>query len=85
MRINNTDLKENKHRYTIEELEENVDHLNLGVILSTQTLTPEFCIKHYLNDVDVEESYKFTETYIVAKQPHITIEQLLVKTETNVA
>ena len=50
--INNIDLYNNK--YTIYDLENNINNLNLCAILQTQVLTIEFCAKYLL---DFNEAY----------------------------
>lgn len=80
MYISNEDLFKNKHKYTTEELEENLDHLWLKNILATQTLTAEFCVKHMLNaqmpDVDYEEWLYFTDYTVLTRQKHLTEDDL---------
>ena len=75
--LTNNDLRHNQ--YDIETLERNIDNLNHKTLLITQKLTAEFCIK-YLYVADIysgdEDSYLFDITYILAYQPHITIEEL---------
>jgi hypothetical protein len=77
MKITNTDLLNNK--YSIDILEENVSTLDEKILLVTQTLTPEFCIK-YILDMDIdsggEESYIFDICYILHFQKHITKKEL---------
>lgn len=76
MKIENKDLYYRK--YTIEELEENVDNFEPRSLLSTQVLTPEFCIKYILNEdyaSCIEDTYLYD--YDVLKyQKHITKEDL---------
>lgn len=76
MKIENNDLYYNK--YTIEQLEENINNLEVRSLLSTQTLTPEFCVKYILSDdyaSCVEDTYLYD--YDVLKyQKHITKEAL---------
>lgn len=77
MRITNMDLLKNK--YSMDILEENINHLSEKTILATQTLTPEFCVKFIL-DLDTEsggeESYIFDVNYILKFQKHITKKEL---------
>jgi len=79
MKVTNTDLLKNKHKYSIEVLEENIEHLDEKILLATQKLTPEFCVKHIL-DLDIEsggeESYIFDVCYILEFQKHITEKEL---------
>ena len=65
-------------KYTIDILEKNVDKLNKKVLLCTQTLTAEFCVKYILEtDIDsgIEDSYIFDKKYILERQSHITEEE----------
>ena len=53
-------------KYTMDVLEKNMDRLNKKVLLCTQTLTAEFCVKHILEmDIDSgsEDSYIFYTAY----------------------
>ena len=80
MKVTNTDLLKNKYKYSIEILEENIEHLDEKILLATQKLTPEFCVK-YILDLDIEgggeESYIFDICYILSFQKHITEKELL--------
>jgi len=65
-------------KHTMDVLEKNVDRLNKKVLLCTQTLTAEFCVKHILEtDIDSgsEDSYIFDKKYILKRQKHITEEE----------
>lgn len=65
-------------KYTMDVLEKNMDRLNKKVLLCTQTLTAEFCVKHILEmDIDSgsEDSYIFDKNYILERQEHITEEE----------
>ena len=53
MKVTNTDLLKNKYKYSIGTLEENVEYLDKKILLATQKLTPEFCVK-YILDLDIE-------------------------------
>jgi hypothetical protein len=81
MRITDSDLLKNKNKYTIEEILENVDHLNVKLLLYTQILTEDFCVEYILdmrmNSGD-EDSYLLCEDYILKKQPHLD-EKLFLK------
>ncbi len=48
MDITNMDLYNNK--FNIETLEKNINKLDLNTILSTQTLTVDFCINYIMNE-----------------------------------
>jgi len=79
MKVTNTDLLTNRNKYSIDILENNVNHLDEKILLATQTLTPEFCVK-YILDLDIEgggeESYIFDVCYILTFQKHITEKEL---------
>ena len=81
MKVTNTDLLNNRYKYSIDVLEENIveNHLDEKILLATQTLTPEFCVK-YILDLDIEgggeESYIFDICYILSFQKHITEKEL---------
>lgn len=74
--ITNKDLFNNK--YSIDILEKNINMLNKKIILFTQILTAEFCVK-YILDLDIdsgsEDSYIFDKNYILESQPHISNEE----------
>ena len=75
-KINNNDLLQNK--YDLNIIEENILHLNKKILLCTQKLTANFCIKYILNlDIDSgsEDSYIFDKNYILERQEHITEEE----------
>jgi hypothetical protein len=77
--ITDTDLINNKNFYDIDILEFNIKNLNKKILLSTQKLTPEFCIK-YILDMDIdsgsEDSYIYDIDYILYFQKHITHEEM---------
>jgi hypothetical protein len=75
-RICDNNLFENK--YDLNILENNIDHLDIKIVLFTQKLTADFCVKYIFNpDIDSgsEDSYIFDKCYILAEQPHITEEE----------
>ena len=80
MKVTNTDLLNNRYKYSIDILEQNIDLLDEKILVSTQKLTPEFCVKYILN-LDIEgggeESYTLDVCYILTKQPHITEKELM--------
>ena len=82
MKVTNTDLLNNRYKYSIDILEQNIveNHLDEKILLATQTLTPEFCVK-YILDLDIEsggeESYIFDVCYILGFQKHITEKELM--------
>jgi len=77
--ISNDQLSK-KNQYAIEILEHNASHLELGKLLKTQVLTPEFCITYILNPEKhgscAEDTY-FGDSDILIYQKHITQEQLM--------
>mgnify|MGYP003988757225 FL=1 len=46
--ITNSNLRQSK--YSIQELEKNINNLNMKTIVNTQKLTIEFCVKYILNE-----------------------------------
>lgn len=75
-RVCDNNLFENK--YDLNILENNIDHLDIKIVLFTQKLTADFCIKYIFNhDIDSgsEDSYIFDKCYILAEQTHITEEE----------
>ncbi len=79
--ITNDDLrkKENKNKYSQEELERNTMGLRFITILHTQKVNAQFIAKYILNDdyyEGIEDDHKFTEDNILRWQPHITKEEL---------
>ncbi len=74
--ITNYDITQNK--YSIEELEKNIDNFDSKTLLHYQKLNAEFCVK-YILDLDIdsgsEDSYIFDKCYILHKQKHITEEE----------
>lgn len=80
MLVTNSDLLANKNKYSIEILENNIEFLDEKILLATQILTPEFCVK-YILDLDIEgggeESYIFDICYILSFQKHITEKDLM--------
>ena len=72
--LSDEDLLKNKNKYSIAELTESLWNLNKTLILSTQTLDEYFCAEYILDvriDSGDEDSYKFTEAYILRRQPHL--------------
>lgn len=68
-----------KKKYTLDVLERNVGKLDKKILLATQTLNAEFCIK-YIWDPDIEsgseDSYIYDFDYILSFQKQLTREQL---------
>lgn len=80
MSLTDNNLLNNANKYSIEELEKNINNLNKKILLSTQKLSVEFCIK-YILDLDInngsEDSYIFDVNYILSFQKHLTESQFL--------
>ena len=73
--LTDDDLLMNYCKYSIEELERNIKNLNKKILLATQHLTAEFCVK-YILDMDIdngsEDSYIYDINYIIYFQHHLT-------------
>lgn len=74
-KIYNNDLLKKKYDESI--LATNMVNLNKRIVLFTQILTAEFCVK-YIADSNInggsEDSYLFDTDYILDAQPHINEE-----------
>lgn len=68
-----------KQRYDLVTLERNVGKLDKKILLATQMLSAEFCIK-YIWDPEIdsgsEDSYIYDFDYILGFQPHLTRDAL---------
>lgn len=77
--LTDDDLLNNPNHYTLSELERNIKYLNKKIILSTQTLSAEFCVK-YILDLDIdngsEDSYIYDAEYITSFQKHLTTSEI---------
>ena len=75
-KISDSDLCNQK--YSIDVLEKHIHYLNNKVVLSTQILTAQFCIR-YILDMNIEsgseDSYIYDKNYILRRQPHISSEE----------
>ena len=75
MNVTDDHLIANPNKYSINILEQNIHNLNKKILLATQKLTVEFCIK-YILDLDIdngsEDSYIYDVDYILDFQPHLT-------------
>lgn len=64
--------------YSLDVLRKNINNLNKKVVLRTQKLTAQFCIKFIL-DTTIEsgnqESGVYSKEHILRMQPHITNEE----------
>jgi hypothetical protein len=64
--------------YSLDVLRKNINNLNKKVVLRTQNLTAQFCIKFIL-DTTIEsgnqESGVYSKEHILRMQPHITNEE----------
>ena len=77
--LTNDDLRKNKYKYSQEELERNTMGLRFLTILCNQKVNAQFIAKYILNDdyyEGIEDDHKFTESFILRMQPHITKEEL---------
>ena len=75
-KITDSDLCNEK--YSIEVLTKHIHYLNIKVVLSTQKLTAQFCIKFILDtaiEPGNETSGIYTKNNILRRQPHITSEE----------
>jgi hypothetical protein len=64
--------------YSLDVLKKNINNLNKKVVLSTQKLTAQFCIKFILDTAIVsgsEASGVYSKQHILKMQPHITNEE----------
>jgi hypothetical protein len=83
-KITNSDLRNNINKYTLLELEANINNLQIKIVLNTQILNADFCAKYILdeNRVTCEEDLWLIDVgYVLTKQPHITREELEEKME----
>ena len=74
-----SDLLNNKNKYSLRELEENINNLQIKIILNTQTLDADFCAKYILDEKRCtceEDLWLIDIGYVLEKQPHITREEL---------
>jgi hypothetical protein len=78
MNLTDDQLLANPNTYSINLLELNIHNLNKKILLATQKLTAEFCIK-YILDLDIdngsEDSYIYDVDYILDFQKHLTIQE----------
>jgi hypothetical protein len=68
-----------KNKYSMEELEANLNHLEIKHILQHQTLTAEFCAKYVLNEdyaTCEEDLYLIDIGYVLYHQKHLTREMI---------
>jgi hypothetical protein len=75
MNVTDDQLLANPNKFPINILEQNIHNLNKKILLATQKLTVEFCIK-YILDIDIdngsEDSYIYDVDYILDFQKHLT-------------
>ena len=70
--LTDKDLTQNK--YSIAELTASVSNLSKTYLLRTQILDEQFCAEYILDvriDSGDEDSYKFCESHILTRQPHL--------------
>ena len=81
MNLTDDQLLANPNTYSINLLEQNIHNLNKKILLATQKLTVEFCIK-YILDLDIdngsEDSYIYDVDYILDFQKHLTRQEFKV-------
>jgi hypothetical protein len=73
-----------KNKYSTEELEANLKHLEIKHILQYQTLTADFCAKYVLNEdyaTCEEDLYLIDIGYVLYHQKHLTQEEIEKKLE----
>jgi hypothetical protein len=78
--INDNDLRNNRHTYSMDVLIYNFDNLNKQLIFFTQTLTADFCIRYMLNEIidDDGDYYDIVDlAWILKFQPKISENELL--------
>jgi len=64
--------------YSLDILKKNINTLNKKVVLSTQKLTAQFCIKYILDTAIVsgdQESGVYTKEHILRLQRHISSQE----------
>ena len=69
-----------KQKYDIEVLERNLEKSDKKILLATQVLTADFCIKYIWDpetDSGSEDSYIYDFNYILDFQPHLTEDDLI--------
>lgn len=75
MNVTDDQLLAHPNKFPINILEQNIHNLNKKILLATQKLTVEFCIK-YILDLDIdngsEDSYIYDVDYILDFQKHLT-------------
>ena len=80
--ITDKDLMNNEFKYNINIIEYNykLGNLDKKILIYTQKLTTEFCVK-YLYNMNInsgsEDSYLWDADYILERQPNITENELL--------
>ena len=69
-----------KNKYEIDILERHIGKLDKKILLATQVLTADFCIKYIWDpetDSGSEDSYIYDFAYILDFQPHLTENELI--------
>lgn len=64
--------------YSLDVLRKNINNLNKKVVLRTQKLTAQFCVKFILDtaiESGTQENGVYTKEHILIMQPHITNEE----------
>ena len=76
--ITNSALRQ--YKYSIEKLEKYVNDLNMKILVNTQILTIDFCVRYVLNEDYAqcnEEVDLLTIEYVLYCQPHLDEAELL--------
>uniref|UniRef100_A0A6C0EYC3 Uncharacterized protein n=1 Tax=viral metagenome TaxID=1070528 RepID=A0A6C0EYC3_9ZZZZ len=74
------DLVKNRNKYTIQQLEANLNHLEIKHILQYQTLSSNFCAKYVLNEDYAscqEDLYLIDIGYVLYHQKHLTYDEII--------
>ena len=76
--LQNDDLRKNHNYYDIATLEQNIMNLGLKVILYTQTLTSDFCVKYILSETyaSCDSERYLCDGDVLCHQKHITSKDL---------
>jgi len=76
--ITNSTLR--RYKYSVEDLEKYIDNLNMKVLVNTQKLTVNICVKYVLNEDYAqcnEEVDLLTVDYVLYNQPHLDPDELV--------
>lgn len=62
-------------KYSIEVLTKHIHYLNKKVVLCTQHLSAQFCVKYILDSEIEHGGHCYTKHHILSRQKHITSEE----------